>query len=110
MGTFLSQQMKYGCLGDTMYYVYIVECDDGTYYTGYTSDISRRINEHNNGTGAKYTRSRNPVELIYYETFEDRSEAMSREYTIKQLSHDEKANLAENDDGEIEPLNPNIIE
>lgn len=76
-----------------MNYVYIVKCSDGTYYTGYTNHIKKRINAHNQGKGAKYTRGRRPVTLKYVETYDTKSEAMSREYRIKQLSRKEKQNL-----------------
>lgn len=76
-----------------MDYVYIVECTDNTLYTGYTNDPARRIEEHNSGVGAKYTRGRGPVELVYLEEFSDKSEAMKREYEIKQLSKSEKLEL-----------------
>ncbi|MFC3477779.1 GIY-YIG nuclease family protein [Halobacterium litoreum] len=76
-----------------MHYVYVVECSDGTYYTGYTTDVQRRVAEHDAGDGAKYTRGRTPVELRYTESFESKSAAMSREYEIKQLSRSEKAEL-----------------
>jgi putative endonuclease len=78
-------------------YVYIIECGDGSFYTGQTNDVERRLSEHRNGTGAKYTRGRKPLTLRYVEECEDRSSAMSREYEIKQLSHDQKANLVELD-------------
>ena len=77
------------------HYVYIVECDDGTLYTGYTTDVERRVAEHNAGDGAKYTRCRTPVELVYTESFDSQSAAMSREYEIKQLSRAEKDALVE---------------
>ena len=73
-----------------MHYVYIVQCSDGSLYTGYTTDISRRIEEHNNGDGAKYTQPRLPVKLVHQEEYDTRSDAMSREYEIKQLSRSEK--------------------
>lgn len=73
--------------------VYVVSCADGTLYTGYTTDLNRRLTEHNAGEGAKYTRPRTPVELVYHETYETRSTAMSREYEIKQLSRREKERL-----------------
>ena len=72
------------------HYVYIVECSDGSLYTGYTTDVERRVEEHNSGDGAKYTRGRTPVELVHSEEYETRSDAMSREYEIKQLSRSEK--------------------
>jgi len=75
------------------HFVYIVECADGTYYTGYTTDVDRRVSEHNAGTGARYTRGRTPVTLIYTETYATKSEAMSREYAIKQLRRRQKERL-----------------
>jgi putative endonuclease len=75
------------------YYVYVVECKDGTFYTGYTINISKRIRVHNRGKGAKYTRGRRPVKLLYYEIFNERGMALSREYEIKQMSREEKENL-----------------
>ncbi len=77
------------------WYVYIVSCNDGTLYTGITTDIERRIGEHNSGKGAaRYTRSRRPVRLVYREAAGSRSEAAKREYRIKQLSMVEKKKLA----------------
>ncbi|WP_247003535.1 GIY-YIG nuclease family protein [Halosolutus gelatinilyticus] len=73
--------------------VYVLECADGTLYTGYTTDLDRRVDEHNAGDGAKYTRGRMPVELRYHERFETRSAAMSREYEIKQLTRSAKERL-----------------
>lgn len=75
------------------HYVYVLECADGSLYTGYTTDPERRLEEHNAGTGAKYTRGRTPVELVHVERFESRSAAMSREYAIKALSRTEKESL-----------------
>lgn len=77
-----------------MNYTYILKCKDGTLYTGWTNDLEKRIAVHNAGRGGKYTRSRRPVELFYYETFETKKEAMQREYAIKQLSRKEKMELA----------------
>ena len=76
-----------------MTYTYIVECKDGTLYTGWTNNLERRIKAHSNGRGAKYTRARLPVELVYFEEFEDKIEAMKREYAIKQLKRSEKLML-----------------
>ena len=76
-----------------MHYVYAVECSDGTFYTGYTVDVERRVNEHNEGTGAKYTRGKTPVKLVYSEQYDTRSRAMQREYEIKQLTRQEKEKL-----------------
>lgn len=78
-----------------MNYTYIVECKDGTLYTGWTTDLERRMKAHNSGKGAKYTRSRLPVVLRYYESFETKQEAMRREYEIKQLTRKEKKKLME---------------
>jgi len=76
-----------------VHHVYVLECSDGTYYTGYTTDVQRRVAEHDAGDGAKYTRGRTPVELVYTESFETQSAAMSREYEVKQLSRTEKEAL-----------------
>jgi putative endonuclease len=80
-------------MGATKHFVYIVECKDGTFYTGYTTDIERRVEEHNSGTGAKYTRGRYPVILKYQESFTSRSKAQKREYQIKQLPRRKKEEL-----------------
>lgn len=80
---------------EAAHYVYVLSCADGTFYTGYTTDPERRVDEHNDGEGAKYTRGRTPVELVHLETFETRSAAMSREYAIKQLSRAEKEELVD---------------
>jgi len=77
------------------HYVYVIECADGTLYTGYTTDPERRIREHDAGEGAKYTRGRAPVELRHAERFDSRSAAMSREHEIKGLSRAEKERLIE---------------
>lgn len=74
-------------------YTYIVECSDGTLYTGWTTDIDKRLKAHNSKTGAKYTRSRTPVKLVYYEEFDTKEKAMSREYHIKRLTRKEKNEL-----------------
>ena len=74
------------------WFVYIVKCADASLYTGITNDIERRINAHNNDnrTASAYTRSRRPVELVYQESYQTRSQASKREYQIKQLSRKEK--------------------
>jgi putative endonuclease len=74
----------------------MLRCSDGSLYTGVTTDLKRRLDEHNSGNGAKYTRSRNPVSPVYIELGHDRSSALSREAEIKSLSKDEKEFLAEN--------------
>lgn len=76
-----------------MHYVYIIECRDGTYYTGYTNDIKKRIKAHNDGKGAKYTIGRRPVKLRYQESYKTKGEALKREYLIKQLTRLEKQKL-----------------
>lgn len=75
------------------FYVYIVECSDGTLYTGWTTNLEARIITHNQGKGAKYTRPRCPVTLKYYEVFETKSQAMQREAYIKKLPRAEKLKL-----------------
>lgn len=79
-----------------MNYTYIVRCKDESLYCGWTNDIEKRMASHNAGTGAKYTKSRRPVELVYYEEFKTKEEAMRREYAIKQLTRVEKMKLIEN--------------
>lgn len=74
-------------------YTYILECSDGTYYTGWTNNIEKRLKNHNDGKGAKYTRARRPVKLVYLEIWETKQEAMSREAKIKQLTRKEKEQL-----------------
>ena len=76
-----------------MYYTYIVECSDGTLYTGFTVNIEKRIKTHNSKKGAKYTRSRTPVILKYYEEFDNKIDAMKREAEIKKLRRIKKINL-----------------
>lgn len=75
------------------HHCYIVECSDGTLYCGYSSDVEKRVKTHNSGRGAKYTKTRRPVVLKYVESFETKSEALKREYQIKQLSRKEKLEL-----------------
>lgn len=74
-------------------YIYIVQCQDGSYYTGWTNQLEKRIKAHNNGKGAKYTKARKPVKLIYYETYSNKREAMKREYEIKKLTRKQKEKL-----------------
>lgn len=76
-----------------MHYVYIVQCTDHTYYTGWTTDIQKRLNAHNEGRGARYTKGRGPVTLVYAETFEHKGDALRREMAIKKLSREEKSRL-----------------
>ena len=76
-----------------MNYTYIVECSDGSFYTGWTNDLERRMKAHNEGRGAKYTKGRRPVKLAYFETYRTKEEAMSREFQIKQMKRKEKEAL-----------------
>lgn len=77
----------------TMNYVYLLRCADGTLYCGWTTDLEKRVIAHNSGKGAKYTRSRLPVELAWWEKYEDRHEALSREWHIKRMTREEKLAL-----------------
>ena len=81
-----------------MNYVYIVECKDGTYYTGWTNNLDKRLKAHNDGKGAKYTRARRPVSLVYHEEFRTKEEAMRREYAMKRMTRHEKNKLISGDD------------
>lgn len=74
-------------------YTYILRCSDGTYYTGWTNDIEKRLKNHNAGKGGKYTRARCPVTLVYLEESETKEASMSREWHIKRLSRAEKEKL-----------------
>lgn len=76
-----------------MNYTYIVKCSDGSLYTGWTNDLEKRIRAHNEGKGAKYTKSRRPVVLAYYEEFQTKEEAMRREWEIKQMSRNQKMKM-----------------
>ena len=77
-----------------MNYTYMMKCADGTLYTGWTTAVEKRLKAHNEGkAGAKYTRAKRPVELVYYEGYATKEEAMSREYAIKQLTRKEKLAL-----------------
>ncbi|OLN21301.1 endonuclease [Domibacillus antri] len=75
---------------ETHHHFYVVKCKDGSFYAGYTNDLAKRMNVHNAGKGAKYTRARLPVTLIHSETFETKQEAMRKEYAFKQLSRMKK--------------------
>ncbi len=88
-----------------MNYTYLLRCADDTLYCGWTNDLDRRLKAHNTGRGSKYTRSRTPVRLLWYESFDTREEAMSREFHIKRMTRAEKLRLAEsgpawNEEGE----------
>jgi putative endonuclease len=80
----------------TQWQVYMVRCADGTLYTGIATDVERRVAEHNAGQGARYTRGRGPVTLVYREQAKDRPAALRREHAIKQLSSTKKRALADN--------------
>lgn len=86
------------------YYAYLVECADGSLYAGFTTDPERRVRTHNAGKGAKYTRSRLPVRLVYFEAYGTEHEARSRECALKRLSHAEKRALVESGRGTDETL------
>ncbi|MDY2959534.1 MAG: GIY-YIG nuclease family protein [Hornefia sp.] len=74
-------------------YTYMLRCSDGSLYTGWTNDIDKRLDSHNKGKGAKYTRNKGPVELVYLESFDDKESAMSREAKIKKFSKLKKEEL-----------------
>lgn len=79
-----------------MHFVYFVKCRDNSLYCGYTNNLEKRIKTHNKGKGAKYTMKRRPVSLVYFEKFENKSEAMKREYELKKLTRLEKLKLINN--------------
>lgn len=81
-------------------YTYILRCADGTYYTGWTNHLTERVKTHNAGKGARYTKPRRPVTLVYYETFASKEAAMSREFAIKRLTRQEKQVLIDGFQGE----------
>ncbi len=83
--------------GEASHFVYVLRCADNTLYTGYTTDVERRVAEHAAGDGATYTRGRTPVELAHVEGFETRSAAMTREAEIKALGRDAKEALIADD-------------
>ena len=82
-------------------YTYILHCADDTLYTGWTNDLEKRLKAHNEGKGAKYTKTRTPVELVYFEEFQTKKEAMSREWHIKQMSRNEKIELIKSKGGTL---------
>ena len=88
------------------FYCYILECADGTYYTGWTTDPERRLHQHNAGRGARYTSTRRPVQLVYVEPQPDRSTAQKREIKIKKLSRAHKAALVKKPNGDGERTIP----
>lgn len=76
-----------------MNYTYILECADKSLYTGWTNNLERRLKAHNSGKGAKYTRGRGPVKLVYYQCFEEKSDALKREHEIKKMSRESKLKI-----------------
>lgn len=78
---------------DIKYYIYILQCADGSLYTGYTNDVSKRLLKHSSGKGSKYVRTRLPVEVVYTESFKTKSEALKRECAIKKLKRKDKLKL-----------------
>ena len=84
-----------------MFWVYMLECADGSLYTGWTPDLENRVRQHNAGRGSKYVRSRLPAQLVYSESYDTRTEAMRREYALKKLSRNEKLTLIENQGVEL---------
>lgn len=76
-----------------MVFVYIMQCSDGSYYTGWTTDIERRLQEHNSGTASKYTRGRRPVKCVYYEEIANKNDALKREIMIKKMNRPQKEAL-----------------
>lgn len=85
-----THQTQERCYMENKHYMYVLECSDGSYYTGYTNRLEERVKMHNNGKGAKYTRGRTPVTLLYTECFETKESAMKAEYRFKQLSRKQK--------------------
>ncbi|WP_027626257.1 GIY-YIG nuclease family protein [Clostridium lundense] len=87
-----------------MCYVYILECADRTLYTGWTNNLNKRIETHSKGKGAKYTRARLPVKLVYFEKYEDKISAQKREYAIKRLAKKDKIKLISHENFNITEL------
>ena len=83
---------------ESTWYLYILRCGDGTLYTGITTDVEKRLEAHRSGKGAKYTRGRGPLELVYQERCADHSEALKREFAMKQLSRQQKEALIAGND------------
>lgn len=77
------------------HYMYVLECKDGSYYAGYTNQLEKRVQTHNEGKGAKYTRGRRPIKLIHFERYGTKREAMQAEYKFKQLRRSEKEQIIE---------------
>ncbi len=90
------------------HYVYVVRCSDDSLYTGYTTDVERRVREHDEGEGAKYTRGRTPVELVHVEGYDTRSEALSREHEVKQMTRSEKHELCRESEPVVDDVAPQM--
>ncbi|NLB89015.1 MAG: GIY-YIG nuclease family protein [Syntrophomonadaceae bacterium] len=86
-----------------MFFVYILQCSDNSFYTGYTNDIDKRLRTHNEGKASKYTRTRLPVKIVYVEEFVTKSEAMKREIEIKKLTRAQKEQLVQTSPNRICP-------
>jgi len=86
-------------------YCYILECSDGTFYTGWTTDPQRRVSQHNKGVGAKYTSIRRPVKLAYLEAQPDRTAAMKRELAIKKMKREQKKKMIQTQSAELKMEN-----
>jgi len=84
-----------------MNYIYIIKCGDNSLYTGWTNNLEKRFQEHCKGQGAKYTKGRGPLEIVYHEVFDNKVDAMKREYSIKKLSRKEKDILVESFKGRL---------
>lgn len=80
-----------------MFYAYIIRCADGSFYCGYTTDVEKRFEKHKSGKGAKYTRSHLPLEIVYIEEFESKSDALKRECEIKSMTRSQKEKLINSD-------------
>lgn len=93
-----------------MTYTYILKCADNTLYTGWTTNLIDRLKAHNQGKGAKYTRPRRPVTLIYYEEFQTKREAMRREAAIKKLSRPQKERLIASNPYRSKPIMPDQLQ
>jgi putative endonuclease len=89
----MTEPPRPGAAPDADHFVYVLRCGDGSFYTGYTTDVQRRVREHERGDGAKYTRGRGPLVVVHVEGFESRSAAMRREHEVKDLSRAEKERL-----------------
>lgn len=87
------------------YYAYMVRCSDNSIYSGYTTDVYKREKVHNTGKGAKYTRTRLPVKLVYFEEFDNKIDAMKREYAFKQYTHKEKEEIIKRGSNERSTFN-----